>query len=269
MQVQVLRDETELEAVRRTRDAVLANISHEFRTPLAAQLASIELLRDGIGKMSEAEQRQLVKTLERGAQRLTWLIDNLLESVRIESGQLAIRQQTVVFSDIVSAALELVGPLLEQRRQRLEVADLDALPAFRGDSQRLTQVLVNLLANAGKFAPAESTIRIGAKASDDTLAFWVEDEGDGPLDQDTSLLFEQFRRSAEKDPDESGLGLGLYIVQSIVERHGGRVSLRRTDDARTRVTVELPIGKPRSAAGGKGARDAVNTTRTATSEGAR
>src|SRR5690606_16159443 len=85
MQVQVLRDETELEAVRRTRDTVLANISHEFRTPLAAQLASIELLRDGIGTMSEAEQRQLVTTLERGAQRLTWLIDNLLESVRIES----------------------------------------------------------------------------------------------------------------------------------------------------------------------------------------
>src|SRR5690606_30061306 len=113
MQVQVLRDETELEAVRRTRDTVLANISHEFRTPLAAQLASIELLRDGLGTMTPAQQRQLVTTLERGAQRLTWLIDNLLESVRIESGQLAIRRQDVLISDVVSAAIELIGPLLE------------------------------------------------------------------------------------------------------------------------------------------------------------
>jgi K+-sensing histidine kinase KdpD len=88
-QVQVIRDETDLEAVRRARDSVLANISHEFRTPLAAQLASIELLRDGLGAMTPDQQRELVESLGRGAQRLTWLIDNLLESVRIESGQLA------------------------------------------------------------------------------------------------------------------------------------------------------------------------------------
>ncbi len=240
MQVQVLRDETELEAVRRTRDTVLANISHEFRTPLAAQLASIELLRDGLGEMSDAQQKQLVTTLERGAQRLTWLIDNLLESVRIESGQLSIRRQSIVLSDIVAGAVELVGPLLEQRAQKLEVAGLHTLPMLHGDRQRLTQVLVNLLANAGKFAPAGSTIRIGAEATPTGVAFWVEDEGPGPLEPDTHLLFEQFRRSGGEDPEESGLGLGLYIVQSIVERHGGRVSLGRTSEARTRVRVELP-----------------------------
>ena len=241
MQVQVLRDETELEAVRRTRDTVLANISHEFRTPLAAQLASIELLRDGLDTMTTAEQRQLVMTLERGVQRLTWLIDNLLESVRIESGQLAIRRQNVDLADVVAAATELVGPLLEQRGQRLEVGNLGALPTLRGDRQRLTQVLVNLLANAGKFAPADSTIRIGGEASDG-VELWVEDEGGGPLEPDTSRLFEQFTRSGGEDPDESGLGLGLYIVQSIVERHGGRVTLGRTSEARTRVRVELPLG---------------------------
>ena len=89
LQVQVIRDETELEGVRRARDSVLANISHEFRTPLAAQLASIELLREGIETMSRPEQKELVLSLERGTLRLTRLIDNLLESVRIESGQLA------------------------------------------------------------------------------------------------------------------------------------------------------------------------------------
>ena len=97
LQVQVIRDETRLEAARRARDSVLANISHEFRTPLAAQLASIELLREG----SEYDERQIATpracdiVIERGTHRLTRLIDNLLESVRIEAGQLTIRRQSL------------------------------------------------------------------------------------------------------------------------------------------------------------------------------
>jgi signal transduction histidine kinase/HAMP domain-containing protein len=245
LQVQVLRDETELEAVRRTRDTVLANISHEFRTPLAAQLASIELLSDGIGTMSENAQRELVSSLQRGTQRLTWLIDNLLESVRIESGQLAIRHQDVLFDDVIVAARELIEPLIEQRGQRIEVRLDDDVPVIRGDQQRLTQVLVNLLANASKFGPPNSVIEIGAQAAvGDGLMFWVDDSGPGPKDPDDGALFEQFHRSGGEDPDESGLGLGLFIVRSIVERHGGSVSLGRTAEARTRAAVVLPKEAP-------------------------
>jgi signal transduction histidine kinase len=245
LQVQVLRDETELEAVRRTRDTVLANISHEFRTPLAAQLASIELLSDGIGTMSESAQRELVSSLQRGTRRLTWLIDNLLESVRIESGQLAIRNQEVLFDDVLLAARELIGPLIEQRGQKIALELGDDVPVIRGDQQRLTQVVVNLLANASKFGPADTTIRIGAQAGDGGgLDFWVEDEGTGPKDLDDTGLFEQFHRSGGEDPDESGLGLGLFIVRSIVERHGGTVTLERTHDQRTRAFVHLPQEPP-------------------------
>ncbi len=245
MQVQVLRDETELEAVRRTRDTVLANISHEFRTPLAAQLASIELLREGLGTMAPDAQRQLVFSLERGVQRLTWLIDNLLESVRIESGQLAIRQQDVAFGDVVAAARELIEPLLNQRGQRLEAVVPPQLPLLRGDEQRLVQVVVNLLTNASKFAPPASTIRIEARPLNaSAIEFWVDDAGPGPKHTahgDTDALFEQFRRSGGEDPEEGGLGLGLYIVRSIVERHGGRVSLARGPVAGARARVELPV----------------------------
>ena len=246
MQVQVLRDETELEAARRTRDTVLANISHEFRTPLAAQLASIELLRDGIGTLSEDGQRELVASLHRGTQRLAWLIDNLLESVRIESGQLAIRHQDVVFDDVVVAARELIEPLIAQRGQRIEVETSGAIPVVRGDQQRLAQVLVNLLANANKFAPPDSTIRIGAHGGDDGgLVFFVEDEGVASPAIEDARMFDQFRRtSGDADRDESGIGLGLYIVRSIVERHAGTVRLERTEQGRTRATVELPREAP-------------------------
>lgn len=241
IQVQVLRDETELEAVRRTRDTVLANISHEFRTPLAAQLASIELLHDGLGNMTLDQQRGLVDSLQRGAQRLTWLIDNLLESVRIEAGQLAIRRQEVVLADVIQAARDLVDPLIEQRGQALEVKTMDDAPVIRGDRQRLVQVLVNLLANASKFGPPNSIIRIGARPTrDGGISIWVDDEGSGPADADEAMLFEQFRRAGGEDPEESGLGLGLFIVRSIVERHGGRASLLRTPEGRTRAQIELP-----------------------------
>lgn len=241
IQVQVLRDETELEAARRTRDTVLANISHEFRSPLAAQLASVELLRDNMDEGAPASVRELVASFERAAQRLTRLIDNLLESVRIESGRLTIRHQACTLAEIVQAARDLMEPLLNQRGQRLQVQCLDAVPAIKGDLQRLIQVMVNLLANASKFAPPETVIYIGGAALDNgRIAFWVDDEGPGPVDPDDPSLFEQFRRAGREEPGQSGLGLGLFIVNSIVQRHGGTVILQRTAASQTRVQVELP-----------------------------
>jgi signal transduction histidine kinase len=238
LQVQVIRDETELEAVRRARDSVLANISHEFRTPLAAQLASIELLSAGMQQgMPLPQQRELVSLLERGTVRLTQLIDNLLESVRIESGQLAIRQQSVELAEVVEDAATLVGALLTQRGQRLEVELPPELPPLNADKTRLTQVFVNLLANANKFAPENSTVRIGAAAAGATVHAWVEDEGAGPAAG--SDVFARFSRG-EQEPAPAGLGLGLWLVKSIIDRHGGSVSFERTAAGRTRINVILP-----------------------------
>jgi signal transduction histidine kinase/HAMP domain-containing protein len=242
LQVQVIRDETELEAVRRARDSVLANISHEFRTPLAAQLASIELLLAGLDTLPASQLRELVTSLERGTLRLTQLIDNLLESVRIESGQLAIRVQSVALAEVVADARSLVEPLLAQRRQTLEVSLPEDLPLIAGDKPRLTQVFVNLLANANKFAPEGSVIRAGAEAHAGQMLAWVEDEGPGPAATDSNALFARFRRGAgsEAEPEPAGLGLGLSIVKSIIDRHRGTVSAERTAAGRTRFTLTLP-----------------------------
>ena len=241
LQVQVIRDETELEAVRRARDSVLANISHEFRTPLAAQLASIELLLDNLESMPPGQRRELTESLQRGALRLTQLIDNLLESVRIESGQLAIRRQSVDLAEVVEDARALIGSLLALRRQRLEVSLPEELPLVEGDKHRLTQVFVNLLANANKFAPEGSTVRIGCESDEGRLAVWVEDEGPGPTTPTGEGLFAPFRRGAEHEPEPGGLGLGLWIVRSIIERHGGTIGVGRTEEGRTRFTMNLPV----------------------------
>jgi signal transduction histidine kinase len=243
MQVQVMRDETEVEAVRRARDHVLANIAHEFRTPLAAQLASIELLQDGLAQMSHEELRTLVGSLQRGALRLTRLIDNLLESVRIESGQLSIRRQPVALAQVVHDAAEMLAGLFTQRRQALEVDLPEDLPVVEGDAPRLTQVFVNLLANANKFGPEDSRIRIGGEAEGTEVRIWVEDEGPGAPGLEQSSIFNRFYRSADQEPEPRGLGLGLWIVRSIVERHGGTVAAGRTPEDRTRFTIVLPAGK--------------------------
>jgi signal transduction histidine kinase/HAMP domain-containing protein len=242
VQVQVIRDETDLEAARRARDSVLGNISHEFRTPLAAQLASIELLRDGLSTLAPAQQGELLANVERGVLRLMRLIDNLLESVRIESGQLAIRHQWIDLQEIVREAGDLLAPLLVQRSLTLQVA-LQALPdAIPGDAERLTQVLINLLSNSIKFAPDGTVIAVGGQTLERDIELWVEDQGPGVAESNQTAIFERFRRAEGTEPDAPGLGLGLWIVKSIVARHAGSVRVERTTEQRTRFTVTLPRG---------------------------
>ena len=239
LQVQVLRDETELEGVRRARDTVLANISHEFRTPLAAQLASIELLHEGLKTSPPEKLEELVLSLERGALRLTRLIDNLLESVRIESGQLDVRRQSIVLGDVVEDARVLVEALLRQRRQPLEI-DVQEDLELQGDATRLTQVFVNLIANASKFAPEGTAVRVGARREGQRIDAWVEDSGPG-LPEGGEDIFERFNRGGAQEPEPGGLGLGLWISRSIIERHGGSIRAERTAGGHTRFVFTLPM----------------------------
>ncbi len=219
------------------------SIGHEFRTPLAAQLASIELLRDGLKTAPPEKLEELVLSLERGTLRLTRLIDNLLESVRIESGQLGLRRQSIELADVIEDSRVLVEALLRQRQQALEVDVPEGL-TLQGDATRLTQVFVNLIANASKFAPEDAPIYVGAGVEErpggPVVQAWVEDSGPGLPEGDTVGIFERFKRGGAQEPEPGGLGLGLWISRSIVERHGGTLTASRTDKDRTRFTLTLP-----------------------------
>jgi len=238
IQVQVLRDETAFETARRARDLVVADLAHELKTPLAAQAASLELLRDRLGE-SHPDLSALATSAESGTLRLRRLIDNLLESIRIESGQLAIRQLAVELDEVLEEACEMTRPLLSQRRQTLDLRLPFPMPVLRGDPQRLAQVFVNLLSNASKFAPETTSILLEAEISGGGVRVRVEDAGPGFPEGAVPGRAARFERWAPKEPAEAGSGLGLWIARSIVERHGGALSFDRRDD-RTGVTVDLP-----------------------------
>jgi signal transduction histidine kinase len=179
---------------------------------------------------------------------LTQLIDNLLESVRIEAGQDRLRQKLVALDEVVEEAVELVRPLLDQRGQTLSVDLPYPLPPIHGDAPRLVQVMVNLVANANKFAPAGSHICLGGAAEDPaTITLWVEDEGPGLPAVPPEQLFGRFAQAAPGD-EAGGVGLGLWIVKSIVTRHGGQVRAETTGHG-TRVSVTLPRRLPREDTG--------------------
>jgi len=241
-EVLIVREENALEAARAMRDRILANLSHEFQTPLSAQIASIELLRDHLRHGNDPVTTRLVDAQYRGTVRLSQLVDNLLDSVRIESGEMRLRRQRVDLVQVVEEAIALMQPLLDLRGQRI-VKTLARGPTLIGDAQRLHSVLVNLLANANKFSHTGSTLWIEMEWSDGWVTVWVEDQGPGlPPSLTVRDLFAPFRRAPDEEPSQRGSGLGLAIVHAVVAAHGGQV---RVDPplhgGGARIGITLPL----------------------------
>ena len=244
-QVAIVREETPAEASRAMRDAIVANLSHEFQTPIAAQIASIELLQDHLAGQGDATARRLVDAQFRGALRLSQLVDNLLDSVRLEHGELRLRREPVDLAKLVRESVELMRPLTDQRGQSVAMHLPESARRPMGDAQRLSQVAINLLANANKFAPEDSTIWIDLVWGEETASLWIEDEGPGipPMARNADL-FAPFRRAPDQEPSQRGTGLGLAIARALVERHGGEIVIaepQRCHGARFGVVLPLEV----------------------------
>ena len=256
-QVVVLREESDLEAGRRVRDAVFAHVSHELKTPLAGQLASIEMLLDGEQALAPPARRQLLESLQRSTLRFERLIDNLLESVRIEKDPFDLPREALNLHGVLAEAIEGVAPLLAQKEQPLVLRLPERLPAVLGDSDSLAQVFVNLLANAQKYAPKGTPVELGAREAGNQVEVWVEDRGPGLPPADAGSIFDLFSRGPAPGITQNGLGLGLFIVKTIVERHGGRVYAEAAEPHGALFRVRLPVapgepGQEKGPAGEKG-----------------
>jgi len=224
--VLVIRDITAEDAAQHLRSYFLANISHEFRTPLSALKASVELLLEGVTEFSLDETLELVKSIHFSLTALQTLIDNLLESVSIEAGRFRIRRRPTDLILIIKEAQILMKPLLERRNQALVIHLPPNLPIVEVDAMRLTQVLVNLLSNASKYSPIGQPIEISVSLEENNaFKVSISDRGPGILSEDKIDIFRRFIRRGEKDKAQYGIGLGLAVVKMIVESHGGAVAI--------------------------------------------
>jgi signal transduction histidine kinase len=242
--VVIVRDVTERKAVERMKAEFVATVSHELRTPLSALRGHVELVLDGDGGPVTELQRRFLQVATQSADRLGALINDLLDVAKIETGRVQLRKELVDLTAVlreVSATFRVEA----DRRGLVFQEDLAALPTVVGDRDRLIQVFGNLVSNAIKYTPA-GTVGIRARATYGAVEVVVHDTGVGMSADEQRQLFTKFFRSRDRTgPDPGGTGLDLVIVKSIVEGHGGTVSVGSEPRVGTRVRVALPaVGGP-------------------------
>ncbi len=239
----VLRDVTEEEAVRELRSYFLANISHEFKTPLSALTASIELLMDEADKFSSEDVGALLTSIRVSSLGLQTLVDNLLESTSIEAGRFGIRTRPTQVALVIDDALRVIRPLMERRQQTFRVRSDEEIPVVEADPTRLTQVFVNLLSNASKYSPLGAAIDVRQSVEDGWLRTEIADRGPGIPLTERRTLFRRFVRLRREDGAQYGIGLGLSVVKAIVEGHGGAVGVEGREGGGSVFWFTLPLSK--------------------------
>lgn len=241
----------EAERANRAKDDFLSVVSHELKTPLAATMGWVRVLRSGNGS---TEPRAL-DVIERSMRLQAKLIDDLLDVSRMTTGRLHVQTEPLVLADTVDAAIDVVRPDAAAKGVRLDVA-LDARDArIVGDPDRMQQVVWNLVVNAVKFTPPNGVVTVRLTRRDDRLAFVVRDTGQGIAPAFLPHVFERFRQAEPvATRDKGGLGLGLAITRHLVELHGGHVEVASDGEgAGATFTVTLPLAPDVEA------EDAVNT----------
>lgn len=240
--VLVFRDISEEEIIHRILGDFLANIVHEFRTPLSAAAASIELLIDEAPDLSEIELKELLNSLFLGILGLQTLIDNLLESASIEAGRFRISPHQSDLGEIIAKAIQTMQPLLDKYGQRLVIELPAVIPSVYADARRVEQVLINLLSNANKFSPAEMEISVRVTSNEKWVKVEVIDRGPGIATEQREFIFRRFMYpSSISDSTKVGAGLGLSVVKAVVEAHGGQVGVDDRHGGGSSFWFTLPV----------------------------
>jgi signal transduction histidine kinase len=225
-----------------TELTVLATVAHELRGPLTALATSSELLAEDFEILDPDQVRGMLSAIHRRTLWLQGLVENLLAAATIREGRLQLHRQRIRLSDVMYDVKAVVDPLLSQRGQRIRLRGAQAAPAVSADSRRIGQVLVNLILNASKFGKTGTAIDITVSCLRGRVRVSVADRGPGVPAGQVQRLFEPYYRSAATaDNVKDGVGLGLSIVKSIVQAHGGAVGVESRRGGGARFWFELPF----------------------------
>ena len=226
-----------LEATGRLRDALLAAVGHDLRTPLAAATAAVTSLRSADVAWSPSERDELLATAEESLHRLTALVADLLDLSRLRSGTLTVRAETVWLDDVLGPALDELGVV----PGGVQIDIPEGLPPVVADAALLTRALVNVLANALRHSPAGERVIITASPSLGRVEIRVVDRGPGIPAADHARVFQPFQRLGDSD-NRTGLGLGLALSRGLVEAMSGALTPEDTPGGGLTMVIGLPEG---------------------------
>jgi signal transduction histidine kinase/CheY-like chemotaxis protein len=237
-------DQEALRRAVRTRDDVLATVAHDLRNPISVIAIAANALSH---RVRDPLARRPIEAIVKGVQRSERLIRDLLDLGAIESGRFSIERRSVDVADTVLAALELQHVLAAERSIILAPDLSPDLPTVESDTERLLQILENLIGNALKFTGPGGSVVVGASHQDAQVTFWVKDTGEGISPEQIPHLFDRYWQA--NGGDRRGSGLGLAICKGIVETHGGRIWVTSTLGAGTTVFFTIPASLDRPSTG--------------------
>lgn len=243
----VLKDQrAALLDLHRRKDEFLAMLSHELRNPLAPIVNAVELLR--LQTAEDPLQQTAREIIERQVGQLKRLVDDLLEVSRITTGRIQLRLEKTALKQVIENAVETVRAEIERRRHALIVTLPTQQVWLDGDAARLEQVFVNLLANAAKYTEEGGRVELELQSDGDEAVVRVRDTGVGIGPEFLPRIFDLFTQSERSlDRSQGGLGIGLSLVQRLVEMHRGRIEAFSTLGKGSEFVVRLPIAQPSSA----------------------
>jgi two-component system phosphate regulon sensor histidine kinase PhoR len=246
----VLHDISDLRRLERVRRDFVANVSHEFKTPLTAIQGFAETLLGGALE-DEQHNRRFVEIIRTHSSRLARLTDDLLELSRIEEGRTELERRPVSIRGIAVTCVDTMRPRLERKRLRLDMRLPADLPDVKADPWRLREILQNLLDNAVQYTPENGRIWVEAAEVADKTAGGAEpaqvivtvgDTGIGIPQAEQQRIFERFYRvDAARSREAGGTGLGLAIAKHLVESHGGRIWVESEVGMGSRFSFSLPV----------------------------
>ena len=232
-----------LEAADHLKNRILTNVSYEVRTPLNSIIGFSDALHLGVAGQLAPKQTEYVSAIRRASEELRAIIDAIIDLSAIDAGQMELKLADVDVAGLLERTAEKFLPVFEKKNLKLSVemgADVDTL---RGDSERLEQVLSNLLSNAAGFTTPGGQIKLGARRQGDALQIWVADSGRGIEPELQTRVFDRFQTKPSPG-SHRGPGLGLALVKSFIELHGGKVSLVSKLAQGTTVVCTLPLAGP-------------------------
>ena len=223
-----------LQELARMKSDFLVTVSHELRTPLTSVKTAAEMLEEEDRAAPDSPRGQLVQNIVRGANRLSTLVADLMSMARLDTRELQLDMQPVGVGEVVASACSLIYPLMIARHQALDTRFDTPGPTIVADRDRFEQILVNLLSNANRFAPAGGRIAVQVRADEYEVVISVSDTGPGIPPEEQQHIFEAFYRGRDGGRRRvPGMGMGLAIAKSLTELHGGRIWLESGEGGST------------------------------------